>query len=63
MVKIDVYSAAGHFPYPPSGLTALLAWGAGQAVANMTDGTGSVVEGGESWGHSAAPGEQVCTGS
>jgi hypothetical protein len=46
MIQVDVYGRAGHFPDPSSGLAALLPLGGGQAVAEVTDGTGSVIEGG-----------------
>jgi hypothetical protein len=57
MVQIDVYGAAGSLPDPPSGLGAPLASDGGQAVADMRDRTGDVVEGGRGWRHGAAPGE------
>src|SRR5215207_491654 len=63
MIQIYVYGRAGGLPDPPSGLAALLALGVGQAVADMTDRTGSVVEGRKSRGHGAAPGKEVWTGS
>ena len=56
MVQIDVYGAAGSLPDPPSGFAAPLALGEGQAVAEVTNRTGDVVEGGEGWGHGVAPG-------
>jgi hypothetical protein len=57
MIQIDVYGAAGSLPDSPSRLAALLAFSGEQAVADVADRTGGVVEGRKGWGHGAAPGE------